>query len=969
MKNRLLLLCLGLIFSQISYGSDELQEVRAAIARQNASWQAGENWVTQLSPAERRQLLGARRDHPWATTARLIQLPKPKSMPNHFDWRDNGGNWVTPVRNQGNCGSCWDFSACAQIEAWWKIYHNQPTVDLDLSEQFVLSCHDDNGGCEGDWVETVLNYAIADGIPLESCFGYYAADTIPCSWGCADWQSGAVKIPGWGYITLEEDLIDNIKAAILQHPVSASYVVYSDFYYYTSGIYEHTGGTEEGGHAILIVGWDDAERCWICKNSWGPNWGENGYFRIRWSNCEMGTYIPFIYDEMLNVPSLALSTKEVNFNLEVGDTAEAEITISNSGTGELVYSAIDYQMPLMWHIDSFQSYDGSSWWCASPAIGGYGDHWLQYLETPVIDLSNTTQPILSFRGKWDVEDPAGAEAPYDGWDGCNVWISTDGGQTFQVLRPESPAYNCEHLWSFGHPEQGWNLGENVAGWAGSSNGWQNVIINLENYRYQNVIIRWAFASDMAYSTIDNPALTGYFVDQIRVMDGQSVIFSNDGDTKDQMQLVGFGTDKAEWLSLFNGAGTINPGGNANVKLKAQTHLLSPGEYYARIVFMTNELSSNQQEILCHLNLAPAQHDIAVDEFWLPMANLPLLVKANIGAQVSNRGQNSESNFNVICHGVDGNRLVYADTVRIDSLAVGVTTTVKFKPLLFSDSHTLQFNVYVDGVDLDRNLFNNVLQTNLTASNFVDGFEEDIDFWMYEGGWAPTRAIDHHSGAQAAHCYAGTKPYPTNMNACLTFRPGFYIKGIPYAHIAFWSIYQIETDKDFCYVELSTDSTNWTNALTLTGAQTRWKMFKVDLSSVLGGTAEKVWIRFRFVSDANAGNYAGILIDDVYIYLEPASQIELTRDNHTVSQTFALEQNYPNPFNPTTNISYQLPVNTRVKLALYNYRGEMVRVLVDGQQEAGYYHLKLDFSDLPSGIYFYHLKAGNFSQTRKCLLIK
>lgn len=968
MKVRIFFLVGAWLLSQpMNIKAGELEQVREAIQRSGAQWQAGENWVTRLTPEERRQLLGARRDYPLASAARLIRVPTPKSMPSHFDWRDNNGNWVTPVRNQGNCGSCWDFSACAQIESWWKIRNNLPTYNLDLSEQFVLSCRE-NGGCDGDWVETVLDYASVDGIPLESCFPYYQSDTIPCEWGCSDWQTDAIKIPGWGYITLEEDIIENIKAALLIHPVSASYVVYSDFYYYTSGIYEHTSGTEEGGHAILIVGWDDNDRCWICKNSWGPNWGENGYFRIRWSNCDMGTYIPFIYEEMLGSPALSLSSHNVELSLEVGDTAEVAIEISNSGNGILQYSTADYQVPVMFHIDSFQSYDGSSWWCGSPEIGGYGDHWLQYLETPPIDLSTTTAPTLTWMGKWDLEDPAGAEAPYDGWDGCNVWISTDGGATFQVISPVSPAYNCQHLWSFGHPEQGWNLGENVPGWGGSSNGWRSVTFDLTNYRQKAVIIRWALASDMAYSTINNSNLTGFFVDQIRITDGAVVLFSNNGDAKGAMQTTGFGSEKAAWLSLSNGAGSLNPGASTTMKIKVQTHQLSQGEHYASIVFLTNEVAGESPKIQCHLNLAPAQHDISVDEFWLPKASLPLLVKADIGAKITNRGQNPEYNFKVICQGFDGEEVIYADTVQIVSLAVGTSEQVMFKPLLFTNTYALNFKVFVTDLYTDRNVFNNTLSTTLTASNYVDGFEEELGYWAYEGGWAPTTAIDHHSGNRAAHNNGGTKPYPSNADACLTFRPGFYIKGVTNAYIAFWAMYQIELNKDFCYVELSSDSTNWSRVLTLTGTQNRWKLYKVDLASFLGTNAEKVWLRFHFVSDAS-GNYVGILIDDIAVYLEPLTQIEYSKNLTERPERFNLAQNYPNPFNPVTTITYQLPQTAKVILSLYNYRGEFVQSLVDEVQSAGNYQIKLDLSHLPSGIYLYRLQADHFVQARKCLLIK
>lgn len=87
--------------------------------------------------------------------------------------------------------------------------------------------------------------------------------------------------------------------------------------------------------------------------------------------------------------------------------------------------------------------------------------------------------------------------------------------------------------------------------------------------------------------------------------------------------------------------------------------------------------------------------------------------------------------------------------------------------------------------------------------------------------------------------------------------------------------------------------------------------------------------------------------------------------------FALSQNYPNPFNPSTVISYQLPLNSFVTLELFAVTGEKVGTLVNGEQEAGYYNFELNSAkfNLTSGIYFFRLIAGNYSNTRKLILVK
>jgi len=85
--------------------------------------------------------------------------------------------------------------------------------------------------------------------------------------------------------------------------------------------------------------------------------------------------------------------------------------------------------------------------------------------------------------------------------------------------------------------------------------------------------------------------------------------------------------------------------------------------------------------------------------------------------------------------------------------------------------------------------------------------------------------------------------------------------------------------------------------------------------------------------------------------------------------YLLEQNYPNPFNPTTEIKYSIAKSSFVTLVVYNFLGEKVKTLISQKQKAGKYSLVFDFSYLPSGIYFYHIKAGNFTSTKKMVLLK
>jgi len=133
----------------------------------------------------------------------------------------------------------------------------------------------------------------------------------------------------------------------------------------------------------------------------------------------------------------------------------------------------------------------------------------------------------------------------------------------------------------------------------------------------------------------------------------------------------------------------------------------------------------------------------------------------------------------------------------------------------------------------------------------------------------------------------------------------------------------------------------------------------------------------------AGSYdtprstSGVFVADEYTYVaEDYSLMILQFDSPTgieeinnLPQQFSLEQNYPNPFNPVTTISYSLPIKSQVELVVYNVLSESVTQLINEEKEAGKYNIEFNAAGLPSGVYFYQLRAGDFVDTKKMLLLK
>lgn len=235
--------------------------------------------------------------------------PTPPVMPTRdlpsrtwWDWRH--WNCVTAVRNQASCGSCWAFGAIGAFEGL--IYIND-RFGPDLSEQWLVSCTD-AGTCDGGQHSSALQYMEAGG-PTDPCgdngavweseFPYVGWDA-PC--GCPYghpyhlFNSGYVSGSVWTQPTVAQ-----IKQALLDYgPIVCLVYVDDAFQAYTDGVF-NACADETTNHCVLLVGWDDGDGAWYMKNSWGENWGEDGYMRIAYDCSRIGYYAMFLLTGDSNV--------------------------------------------------------------------------------------------------------------------------------------------------------------------------------------------------------------------------------------------------------------------------------------------------------------------------------------------------------------------------------------------------------------------------------------------------------------------------------------------------------------------------------------------------------------------------------------------------------------------------------------------------------------------------------------------
>jgi C1A family cysteine protease len=209
---------------------------------------------------------------------------------------DNGPNYITGVRDQGECNSCTAFAVVAAIEGAISIKHNVNNPTLHLSEDQLFECA--GPGCDTNawYPDQALLHCQSTGI---TDFAHYPRG----SGGCATPLPGAPNTKITGFTPLHN--ATEIKNCLTGTGMQASPVVTLLLYYKSlrdwapnnfNKIYKFQENDPNdvriGGHAVCIVGYDDQHRCWICKNSFGPQWGGvfNGFFKIAYGDCYIDSY-------------------------------------------------------------------------------------------------------------------------------------------------------------------------------------------------------------------------------------------------------------------------------------------------------------------------------------------------------------------------------------------------------------------------------------------------------------------------------------------------------------------------------------------------------------------------------------------------------------------------------------------------------------------------------------------------------
>lgn len=254
----------------------KIKILKGEIKKKGYSFKVGR---TQVSHIPLKKLCGLKKLKDWDKKGKFEKAirAKKEALPSSFDWRTSGK--VTPVKDQGACGSCWAFATAGSYEGAVAVFQG----DLaDLSEQYLLDCNSHGYSCDGGW--WVFD-DLTKGIPLESCYPYKARKET-CQQACPKYY----PLSEWYYVGRAAGVpsTNALKSAIYDHgPVAVAVHVNSYFHHYTGGIFDACSSGNVN-HGVVLVGWNDNGKYWILKNSWGNGWGENGYMKIKYRCCKIG---------------------------------------------------------------------------------------------------------------------------------------------------------------------------------------------------------------------------------------------------------------------------------------------------------------------------------------------------------------------------------------------------------------------------------------------------------------------------------------------------------------------------------------------------------------------------------------------------------------------------------------------------------------------------------------------------------
>ncbi len=270
-----------------------------------------------------------------------------EALPSNFNWRTRPkGNYLTKVKNQGGCGSCWAFASVGVTEAALNIANNRTGNNFDLSEQYMVSNCLSKNNCCGGWPEKALQYIRDKGIPNEGCMKYKdggvngiggcscsnntcdskckyknngQCSEIRCGDKCGSWSRQLTMVKATGAVGSTRYAIKN--KLVNNGPLTA-YIRQRGTFDSKTRIYKCTQDSPTT-HGVVIVGYNDSGKYWIVRNSWGGTWNGDGYYKVGYGECSIESRVHYAtqsgFDSKFTSSSKGWAKYKGSWNIQSGN--------------------------------------------------------------------------------------------------------------------------------------------------------------------------------------------------------------------------------------------------------------------------------------------------------------------------------------------------------------------------------------------------------------------------------------------------------------------------------------------------------------------------------------------------------------------------------------------------------------------------------------------------------------------------
>jgi len=430
----------------------------------------------------------------------------------------------------------------------------------------------------------------------------------------------------------------------------------------------------------------------------------------------------------------------------------------------------------------------------------------------------------------------------------------------------------------------------------------------------------------------------------------------------------FPTNTAILVNKFN-----NSFPDAHVRFvmpKGATYLVSQGtveqQFEGDLYHIVDVRVAIDANSTTNIEITPAEnleHNMVAFSQSSELDQIPVFA-ANISPElvIWNLGSNDEQDVPIRCEIARNGDMVYSSSKTADLVKSRELVKIVFDNWRPLESGTYYISYYTH-LPNDQDTSSDTLKSDITVTSLLDDFETDFANWNSHAGWGRDNRLAHN-GEFSLAVNPGLR-YEDNTDSNTEYKYTFDLTSVQNPQLTFWSRKSI-TEGDSGFVEISVDGgITWERlGAGFNGLATTWEHISISLNDYAG--SGDIRLRFRFVSDGEK-THLGWFIDDITI----EHGISGTREHElgNIPNGYELFNNYPNPFNPSTTISWQLAAGGDVELSVYNLLGQKVTSLVSGSHPAGYHQIEWDAGDLPSGIYYYGIRAGTFYDVKKMILVR